>query len=57
MSLSEAITILKTEKGICDLEISNCTATPDQVEFSAAVDIIIKFVDDAVCCLMRFSDH
>ena len=57
MSLCEALTILKTEKGICDLEISNCTATPDQVEFSAAVDIIIKFVDDAVCCLMRFSDH
>lgn len=57
MSLCDALTILLSAKKFCDLQISNCTATPDMVKFSVAVDVVNNFIERAVSCLMRFSDH
>lgn len=57
MSLCEALTILLFAKKYCDLQISNCTATPDMVKFSVAVDVINNFIERAVCRLIPLSDH
>lgn len=53
MTLSEAIEILKVEKGVCDLEISNGNNSKNYVDFSQAVDVVTEWIDKMYCALVR----
>ena len=57
MTLSEAIEILKIEKGVSDLDISNGTGSLNDEKFSLAVDVVTEFVDRCVSMLMRLNQY
>lgn len=53
MKLSEAIEVLKVEKGVVELDISNGCGNMHDEEFVEAVNVVIEFVDRCVALLMR----
>lgn len=53
MSLSEAVDILKKEKGVCDLEISNGHGNQKYENFSQAVEVVTEYIDKFVSLIMR----
>lgn len=57
MTLSEAIEILKIEKGVCDLEISNGNGNKKHEDFSQAVDVVTSWVDKMYSTLMKLNSN
>ena len=55
MTLSGAIEILKIEKGVAELNISNGAGNKHDEDFVEAVSVVTDFVDDCVALLMRKS--
>lgn len=53
MKLSDAIEILKIERGVAELEISNGNGNKHDEEFIESVDTVCDFVDRCVALLMR----
>ncbi|WP_294148928.1 hypothetical protein [uncultured Clostridium sp.] len=52
MTLNEAIEILKTEKAICDLKISNGNGSKNSEQLSQAVDVITGFIEQCISVLV-----
>lgn len=46
MDLKEAIEILKIEKGVAELDISNNRANRHQYDFVEAVNTVFNFIND-----------
>lgn len=53
MTLSESIEILKAEKAVCELEISNGHGNEHDENFCLAVDVVMEWIDKMYCALVR----
>lgn len=54
MTLSDAVEILKIEKGVAELDISNGVGNQHDEDFVQAVGVVLDYINRTYVLLLRF---